>query len=73
MGSCTGNNNVGTVYGLAAVIIYVIILKFIKVMILKQGSFHREFWDVHGIKSGFFFSIVVLLMLLVYFLGKING
>jgi hypothetical protein len=67
MGSCLGDNNVGAAYGIGAVIIYWILLKFMNPD--KKGMY----WDAKGVKSAFFFYLLILVVLLVYYLGKINS
>jgi hypothetical protein len=73
MFSCTGNNTLGLCYGIGAVIIYCVLLKSIKILDLynsnKKIDWRRDVW---GANYGFLYMILILLILLTYFLGKIN-
>lgn len=74
MYSCTGNDVLGIVYGLGAVIIYCLLVKFIKVLYIRHSgrkiNWHYDFW---GRNNEFFYALLVLILLSVYFFGKMNS
>lgn len=64
MGSCLGNDNEGVAWGIGGVIIYSILLKF---------AGRGKYWNLNDLKKGFLYYLILLIILLVYFLGKMNG
>ncbi len=72
--SCSGSADIGTAWGIAMLLIYLIIMRLVRMKILYgQEEEDRGFWNTRRLHNGFLYVIISLIILLVYFLGKING
>ncbi len=71
MYSCSGSDAMGIVYGLGAVFIYSILLKLIYAL-HSSGNKSTVFWKIGGVPLGFFYYLVLILIFLSFFVGKLN-
>jgi hypothetical protein len=76
MYSCSGDDSLGMTYGIVSAVVYLILVKGIKSYQesnRKKERFSKLFWKIGSSPVGFSYVLILLLLILSFYLGKLSG